>query len=63
MDYAERVELAKAAYEAYGVNVGGLTADGQPRPEWDDCGDTMRSAWLAATTAAVHELLGKKQEG
>lgn len=63
MDYAERVELAKAAYEAYGVSVGGKTDAGLPRPEWADLGDTMRSAWLAATTAAVHELLGKTTEG
>jgi hypothetical protein len=53
MDHAERIELAQAAYEAYGVSTGGKNYQGLPMPSWDDLGVPIRTAWVAATTAVV----------
>ncbi|GAA1164322.1 hypothetical protein F4556_002381 [Kitasatospora gansuensis] len=45
---------AQAAYAAYGHTTGGLTHDGRPMPTWDQLGDTIQAAWIAAATAAAN---------
>jgi len=45
------VELAKAAYAAYGEATGGRTYDGRLMPGWDDLGDTIQNAWAVAAHA------------
>lgn len=44
-------ERAQRAYAAYGVATGGLNFQGDPMPQWDDLGDTIRQAWHAAAHA------------
>lgn len=44
----ERVLLARAAYDAYGKRTQWLNFRGDPMPAFDDLGDTIRSAWVAA---------------
>lgn len=46
-------ELARTAYAAYGESTGGLNYRGLPMPIWDDLGDTIQRAWIAAATAVV----------
>jgi hypothetical protein len=46
-------QAAQAAYRAYGEHTGGLNHRGEPMPVWEDLGDTIRGAWLAATTAVA----------
>lgn len=53
MDERETEACAKAAYEAYGVAVGGKTWDGKDIPDWDDLQDRQRDGWRAAAQAAV----------
>ena len=43
--------LARAAYAAYGQATGGLNYQGLPMPEWDDLGEPIQRAWVAAVTA------------
>lgn len=45
--------LARDAYEAYGQATGGRNHRGEPMPAWEDLGDTIRGAWVAAATAVV----------
>jgi hypothetical protein len=40
--------LARAAYAAYKKATGGLNFQGLPMPAWDDLGDTIQRAWIAA---------------
>lgn len=44
-------DLAQAAYTAYGQATGGRNFLGDPMPDWDDLGDTIQGAWVAATIA------------
>lgn len=46
-------DLARAMYEAYIENSGGLSWDGKPCPTWDALGDKVRSHWCAAATLAA----------
>lgn len=50
-------ELAQAAYAAYGEWTGGLNHRGEPMPRWDDLGETIRRAWVAAAGAVERRLL------
>jgi len=45
------VELARAAFTAYGDYTGGLTHDGRAIPVWEDLGETVQQAWIAAAIA------------
>jgi hypothetical protein len=45
-------ELGRTAYAAYSTTTGGRTHDGRPMPTWDDLGDLIRAAWIAAALAA-----------
>lgn len=44
---------ARRAYAAYGASTGGLTHDGRPMPAWEDLGEAIQQAWLAAANAAA----------
>lgn len=54
----ESVELAKLAYRAYGEQTGFKNFQGNPMPSWEDLGDTIRSAWVAAAGAVSTYLTG-----
>lgn len=45
------VAAARALYEAYIANCGGLSWDGKPCPTWDGLNDAVRSHWCAV---AIH---------
>ena len=49
-------DLARRAYEAYGVVTGGKNYQGNPMPAWEDLGDKIQQAWRAAANAVAHEL-------
>jgi hypothetical protein len=42
------LERAQRAYAAYGAVTGRKNFLGDPMPEWDELGDTIQSAWIAA---------------
>ncbi len=42
------VEKARRAYAAYGAVTDHKNFQGDPMPEWDDLGDTIQAAWIAA---------------
>ncbi|MCZ0207892.1 hypothetical protein OZK63_20995 [Streptomyces sp. UMAF16] len=46
-------DLGQAAYLAYSEATDGLTHDGRPMPAWDDLGDTVQGAWIAAAAAVT----------
>ncbi len=50
------VELAKAAYIAYGDAVAWKNHRGDPMPAWDDLPEAIRAAWVAAANAIVGEI-------
>lgn len=39
---------ARAAYSAYGAEVGWKNFQGSPMPQWQDLGGTIQAAWRAA---------------
>lgn len=45
------LDLARLAYEAYGESTGGKTFDGRQMPDWDDLGEKIQTAWVAAAGA------------
>lgn len=61
MARATRLELAQAAYKAYGEATGGLNYQGLPMPEWDDLGDVIQYAWLTAAEAVETALLNPQK--
>jgi hypothetical protein len=58
---ATRLELAQAAYTAYGEATGGLNYQGLPMPEWDGLGDVIQYAWLEAAEAVETTLLNPQK--
>lgn len=42
------VEKAKRAYDAYGAVTEHKNFQGDPMPAWDDLGDQIQAAWVAA---------------
>ncbi|MFE9906402.1 hypothetical protein [Streptomyces achromogenes] len=46
-------DLGQVAYLAYSEATSGLTHDGRPMPAWDDLGDTVQGAWIAAAAAVA----------
>jgi hypothetical protein len=44
-------ELARVAYRAYGEATGFKNFRGDPMPEFDDLGDQIQQAWMAAASA------------
>jgi hypothetical protein len=50
------VDLAQAAYEAYGSAVGGLNYMGLPMPPWHELPTKIVDGWVAAAGAVVEAL-------
>jgi hypothetical protein len=57
VEYAERVELAKVAYQAYGDTAEWKNHAGLPMPTWGDLGDRIQTCWVMAASAAVNHAL------
>ncbi|WP_329214776.1 hypothetical protein OG352_05135 [Streptomyces sp. NBC_01485] len=49
-------DLARTAYAAYGEATGGLNYQGLPMPDFNDLGDTIQQAWIAAATAVFRDV-------
>ncbi len=47
-------QLAQGVYRAYGGVTGGKNFQGNPMPAWEELTDTIRQAWLEATSLAYH---------
>jgi hypothetical protein len=54
-------DLAKIAYRAYGETTDFKNFRGEPMPEWENLGDRIQSAWIAASTA-VAETVGRQDQ-
>lgn len=57
-DIDEQIVMAKLAYGAYGQTTGFKNFQGNPMPKWDDLGDTIQGAWVAAANAVNNYLMG-----
>ena len=57
MEYAERLHLAKIAYQAYGITAEWKNYRGDPMPTWDGLGERIQTCWIMASSAAVNEAL------
>lgn len=63
------ITLGQTAFEAYKRQVGGVTYDGKPIPDWENLtgGDKMRAAWEEAAQEVKAKVLllelTKKTEG
>ncbi|MFF0597934.1 hypothetical protein [Streptomyces antibioticus] len=57
------VDLARAAFAAYGDAAGGLTHDGRTIPAWEDLGEHVQQAWTAAATAVFRKVTAPRSEG
>jgi uncharacterized protein YecT (DUF1311 family) len=53
----ENITLARIAYAAYGQTTSYKNYQGKPMPNWDDLGEPIQRAWIAAADA-VCEYLG-----
>ncbi|MEV0016717.1 hypothetical protein [Streptomyces tendae] len=45
--------LACTAYAAYGESTGNRNFRGDPMPRWEDLGEPIQTAWVAAATAVA----------
>lgn len=50
--------LAQLAYQAYGEQTDFKNYQGNPMPAWDDLGDAIQDAWLAAADAVAEDVQG-----
>jgi hypothetical protein len=57
MEYAERVEIAKVGYQAYGDTAEWKNYRGDPMPHWDDLGDRIQTCWIMAASAVRNHVL------
>lgn len=53
----DQTELAKLAYDAYGEATDHKNYQGLPMPTWDDLGDAIQGAWIAAAQAVQDDLI------
>lgn len=53
--------LARIAYRAYGEATGNRNYQGQPMPAWEDLGETIQQAWIAAAEQVRREVESKRQ--
>lgn len=44
------LDLARAAYQAYGETTDFKNFRGDPMPDWGDLGEAIQAAWIAAAT-------------
>ena len=51
-----REHLARLAYRAYGESTGNRNFRGDPMPAWEDLGEPIQKAWIAAAGAVVSEV-------
>ncbi|MGY4960365.1 hypothetical protein [Streptomyces sp. 900105245] len=51
-------DLGTTAYLAYSEATGGITHDGRPMPAWEDLGETVQGAWIAAAVAVAEHSTG-----
>lgn len=51
------LELARTGYEAYGEWTGWKNFQGNPMPPWEQLGDNIQHAWVAAAGAIERKLL------
>ncbi|WP_326646043.1 hypothetical protein OG884_15440 [Streptosporangium sp. NBC_01755] len=56
------LELAQTAYAAYGESTGGKNFRGEPMPAWEDLGQPIQHAWVAAAGAVYHAVLNPPSE-
>ncbi len=57
-DTNEALTMAKLAYDAYGESTGYKNFQGNPMPEWEQLGEPIQNAWIAAITAVNDYLMG-----
>jgi hypothetical protein len=51
------MELAQYAYAAYGASTNNRTHDDRSMPDWDDLGDRVQQAWIAAAAAVAQAVI------
>lgn len=51
--------LAKVAYRAYGETTDFKNFRGEPMPEWNDLGERIQKAWVAAASAVADRARGE----
>jgi hypothetical protein len=57
MTHPSPVELAKASYAAYGEATENRNYQGLPMPDWENLGDRVQKAWIAAAGSIAIGLL------
>ncbi|GAQ64041.1 hypothetical protein [Streptomyces scabiei] len=62
MSHPSTMELAQYAYAAYGASTNHRTHDGRPMPEWEDLGDRIQQAWVAAAAAVAQVVIEQPAE-
>ena len=62
MSHPSTMELAQVAYAAYGVSTNNRTHDDRPMPDWDDLGDQVQQAWIAAAAAVAQAVIEQPAE-
>ncbi|MGW3971232.1 hypothetical protein ACWEFD_18270 [Streptomyces ardesiacus] len=55
--------LARIAYAAYGESTGNRNFLGDPMPRWEDLGESIQNAWVAAVTAVVVQVAHESGRG
>ncbi len=48
-------QLARDGYTAYGEATGGKNYRGEPMPAWEDLGEKIQGAWMAAAGAMTRK--------
>ncbi|MEW1719770.1 hypothetical protein [Streptomyces sp. NPDC093109] len=56
------LQLGQLAAATYSASTGGLTHDGRPIPAWDDLGDTVQTAWIAAAVAVARAVTAPTEQ-
>lgn len=54
-----QLDLAKMAYRAYGETTNFKNFQGNPMPAWEDLGEPIQKAWIAAASAVADHLFGE----
>lgn len=57
MSRPSAMELAQSAYAAYGETTDHQNYQGQPMPTWQDLGDRIQKAWIAAAGTVALDVL------
>lgn len=57
-DANESLQLAQIAYSAYGEQTGFKNFQGNPMPSWEQLGEPIQKAWIAAAEAVYSYLMG-----